>query len=272
MSLETQVADLVTATNALVSVYQTKADEIDAEVTAAVQAIPAMSKTFYVDAINGNDANDGEQATPKKTFKAACDAVPVGGYGVIYLTAAQTFELTSDIELRNKYILVNSRGYTAGDVNTYATLKNKETSTAGQATGIILKEATIYCEYVNITTAAFTAARGTYSSFIYRIGGSRAGFFWNYGRLTLSDGSLVIRASGGSEYAVNITSIEVIEALSFETTAIMVDASSSPIQFQANTMTLPTGKTIKDYITSVVRDASGYPLNVLSGNDLRIAP
>lgn len=44
-----------------------------------------MSRTFYVDAVNGDDDNDGSSSAPFRTIKKACDSVPVGGKGLIYL-------------------------------------------------------------------------------------------------------------------------------------------------------------------------------------------
>jgi len=56
-----------------------------------------MSRTFYVDAENGDDNNDGASSTPFKTIKKACDSVPVGGYGLIYFFGGQVFNLDSII-------------------------------------------------------------------------------------------------------------------------------------------------------------------------------
>jgi hypothetical protein len=44
-----------------------------------------MNRTFYVDAVNGNDNNDGSQNAPFKTLQKAFDSIPFGGRGVIVL-------------------------------------------------------------------------------------------------------------------------------------------------------------------------------------------
>jgi hypothetical protein len=44
-----------------------------------------MSPTFYVDAVNGDDNNDGSQNAPFKTLQKAFDSIPFGGRGVIVL-------------------------------------------------------------------------------------------------------------------------------------------------------------------------------------------
>ena len=70
-------------------------------------AVPnAMSKTFYVDAVNGSDSNDGSSAHPFKTIKKAVDSVPIGGHGSIQLVQNQTYFIDSDIYLYNKDIFI----------------------------------------------------------------------------------------------------------------------------------------------------------------------
>jgi hypothetical protein len=94
-----------------------------------------VSKTFYVDAVNGNDSNDGSQSSPFKTVMKACNSVPSGGVGKIYLYRGQTFEFTSHTTIDNKYITFMQYGdssgnpkilhkkytYLSGDGNTYYT-------------------------------------------------------------------------------------------------------------------------------------------------------
>ncbi len=74
-------------------------------------ALGQFNRTFYVDAVNGSDTNDGSSAAPFQTIKKACDTVPVGGYGIIYLTSGQTFQIDVDIELRRKSIFFYESSY-----------------------------------------------------------------------------------------------------------------------------------------------------------------
>jgi len=48
-------------------------------------ALGQFNRTFYVDAENGDDNNDGSEDKPFKTIKKAIDSVPVGGAGTIFL-------------------------------------------------------------------------------------------------------------------------------------------------------------------------------------------
>ncbi|WP_456390597.1 hypothetical protein [Hydrogenimonas sp.] len=67
-------------------------------------AIGQMSRTFYVDAENGDDLNDGSSGAPFATIKKACDSVPTGGRGSIYLSNSADHILTLDIGIIHKNI------------------------------------------------------------------------------------------------------------------------------------------------------------------------
>jgi len=104
MSLEQQIAVLANEAAALNQTFQNKKAEIDAAVAAAVAAAPSLYRTYYVDAVNGDDANEGTQAAPFATVKKACGAVPAGGFGRILLTDGQTHVIDQSIVLLNKRI------------------------------------------------------------------------------------------------------------------------------------------------------------------------
>jgi len=75
----------------------------NANLVSAINAVPSMmSKTFYVDAVNGDDLNDGSSTAPFKTIKKAVDSVPVGGYGTINLLSGIT--ITTSFSFENKVI------------------------------------------------------------------------------------------------------------------------------------------------------------------------
>jgi len=69
-----------------------------------------MSRTFYVDAENGDDSNDGSESAPFKTIQKACGSVPVGGFGYIYLYGGQTFALNASIILKHKSLFFQNYG------------------------------------------------------------------------------------------------------------------------------------------------------------------
>ncbi|UVL65717.1 DUF1565 domain-containing protein [Pseudomonas sp. B21-031] len=85
MSLESDVANLVTQTNSLLAYFQTRKAGIDAAVAAAIAASPETSRSWYVDPVNGLDTNKGTQAEPFKTINKAIAVTPPSGVCTAYV-------------------------------------------------------------------------------------------------------------------------------------------------------------------------------------------
>ncbi len=100
MSLSTAVANAVAKVNSLYDLVKGQYDKWNADQAVFRQkvwddvggALGQFVKSIYVDAINGNDTNDGSYQKPFKTIKKACDSVAVGGYADIKLIGSQTKE------------------------------------------------------------------------------------------------------------------------------------------------------------------------------------
>lgn len=108
MSLEQQIADLVAEASALNATFQSKKAEIETALAAAVAMAPSMIRTYYVDAVNGDDGNDGNQTAPFATIKKAVDSVPKYGGGLIFLKSGQTHMLTDHVSVGDKVIHLTS--------------------------------------------------------------------------------------------------------------------------------------------------------------------
>jgi len=65
-----------------------------------------MRRTFYVDAENGDDNNDGSSSAPFKTLQKTISSVPSGGYCGIYLKDG-TYIIDNYIILNNQNIVIN---------------------------------------------------------------------------------------------------------------------------------------------------------------------
>ncbi len=63
-----------------------------------------MNRTFYVDAVNGDDANDGSEQHPFRTIKQAVLSTPVGASAKICLKYDQTYNIDGDVSVYNKYL------------------------------------------------------------------------------------------------------------------------------------------------------------------------
>ena len=72
-------------------------------------ALGQFSRTFYVDATNGDDNNDGSSANPFKTIEKACNSVPTGGVG--YISLKSDININHNIFLYHKSISFNFNSY-----------------------------------------------------------------------------------------------------------------------------------------------------------------
>lgn len=95
MSLETTIASLVAAANALTNEVSGKIADINKKVLAATDAVPALvrslaSQTFYIDAVDGDDNNAGTSTKPLKTALAASNKVVSGSQVTLYFKTKQT--------------------------------------------------------------------------------------------------------------------------------------------------------------------------------------
>lgn len=80
MSLEQTIADLVAASNNLTGTINSKVEEIDQKVDQAVGSVPsAVSnmafRSYYIDAANGDNANDGSKGSPWKSTEPLFDVI-----------------------------------------------------------------------------------------------------------------------------------------------------------------------------------------------------
>ena len=106
MSLESQIADLVSATNNLIATFNTKKSGIDAAVAAAIAAIPTASKNFYVNQLTGDDTAAGTAAAPLKTIEKAISNTPFGGVVSVYLQT--DYQMLANITLDSRFLHLRS--------------------------------------------------------------------------------------------------------------------------------------------------------------------
>jgi len=67
--------------------------QVDGFIAGAETTIKGWWKrSFYVDAVNGDDNNPGTSNAPFKTLKKAVDNIPIGGYGKIHIIGDYTMD------------------------------------------------------------------------------------------------------------------------------------------------------------------------------------
>ncbi|KJK20356.1 hypothetical protein ACIOVF_04115 [Pseudomonas sp. NPDC087612] len=149
MSLETDVANLVTKTTDLISYFNGKKAGIDAAVAAAVAAVPAIARTFYVDGTAGDDLALGTQAAPMKTISAALSATPEGGGCVIILL--KDYVLSSPLVVRNRRVTI--RGDVDSELSRKLILNEYITSNGQRSMGGFQQVGSVSLELAYLTVS-----------------------------------------------------------------------------------------------------------------------
>ncbi|MCO7538338.1 DUF1565 domain-containing protein, partial [Pseudomonas asiatica] len=127
MSLESEIAALSSKATALIDYFTGRKASIDAAVAAAIAAAPAISRTFYIDQVAGDDTAAGTQAAPLKTLAQAIANTPSGGTLDAVLLSDYTHETTSAIA--NRRVMI--RGETNGSTVRKLILKDFAVAGAG---------------------------------------------------------------------------------------------------------------------------------------------
>ncbi|AFK72396.1 hypothetical protein [Pseudomonas putida] len=104
MSLETEIAALSSKATALFDYFSTAKAAIAKAIADAVAAAPAISRTFYVNTLIGDDSALGNVDTPFKTIDRAVAATPSGGVADIIL--AEDYTLASPISVGSRRIMI----------------------------------------------------------------------------------------------------------------------------------------------------------------------
>ena len=272
MSLEQQIGALVKASENLTGAVNGKIGEIDKAVEKAVKAIPNLSKTFYVDAINGNDSGLGDSYTPLKTirevFKRSFD-IP---FVVIQLMRGQTHVYEGDSNgvcyriLRNQTVFVP---YGSGEKPIFTPKVGNYESEKSNLHFIVLESGSVFFRGVKViipnellpgTTSWYTGFGG---SLFYRAHGSTIS---QEGSVTFGDTDIILGAlplfhSGYSaNYRIDLLNSKINADLSSNFAKLY---SSTMVMSVAGT-SISNNKLWVDLFVGVVLDGSGSPVNLVS--------
>ncbi|MBJ2242090.1 MULTISPECIES: hypothetical protein [Pseudomonas] len=129
MSTEQKLVAVVDAANDLTKMIAAKIGDINLKVQQAVTVVPqavrrAMDVALYVDAVAGNDANDGVSwATAVKTIAGAFARMTSGGRASIILKPGSVYSLAKDQVCDNKTISIQPSEFKAYDTSSYVELQ-----------------------------------------------------------------------------------------------------------------------------------------------------
>ncbi|QNM96394.1 hypothetical protein [Chitinimonas koreensis] len=257
MSLESNIADLVSAANALTAEFNAKASSINTAVASAIAAIPVNVVSYYVDSVVGDDSATGALEAPLKTLKAAIDRTPTGGAATIYLNAGTTQRITAPVTIFNKYLYIGSYG--AGDK---PVLQSDALVQAGQNTayGLTLRESTIAFTGLKLRTA--TLADGALpvaaAGLIQRADRAVGNIIVGSCDIELNAQHLAGTATSGGMLRMHFYSSAVTRP---STDGRLLALSGSVADVSINALTLPAGTVLADLFSGIVRDGSNVPRN-----------
>lgn len=115
MSLETQIAALIEASNSLTNAVAEKMGVIDQELQLAIDGVPAaivrnMGRVWHLDQVDGDDANDGRTSlTPVRNLRKIANDTPAGAAVEIRVKGTYQME-TSDAAFTGAQLLIRSYG------------------------------------------------------------------------------------------------------------------------------------------------------------------
>jgi hypothetical protein len=250
VSLETQITALVAAANSLTGAVNGKINEINAKVAAATDSVPGVvrglaNQTFFIDAIDGNDANAGtSSASPLKTAAAASAKFVSGSQVTLYFKTKQTHAVS--FFMPSGRISVNTWGSAdIKDPNDRATLKaqlsildalgNQQLAGPGLASG------QMFFTGVNIICDADSAVPMSSDASFVRYTNSHTAVMLYYCDITLGNVPFATMYTGYSARDIYMASVSIKSKAGYEASAcVLKNRNSTPptVRFEAHAVSL----------------------------------
>jgi hypothetical protein len=252
MSFNEKSSAAVEAFNQFTTQVQSKLNSFDSSQAELIAGIPAsvrdnMVKTLYVDPVLGNDNNDGlAWETAAATIEGAAAKVPVGGHGTLYLKTGTSHQMTGQVHLENRSLLIIASGYDYYTSSTYipivavmTVLENNTVQSGGFRIGRRSLLRIVGCQ---LHTGKYTAEQAGVtknnwqSSFLNTIG-SKGTVFLEHCLVQINNGQLTHQHTGGSIGSVDLYMRNV--TITVASAASLVDTTRFPYlvgQYAADAM------------------------------------
>lgn len=260
MSLEQTIADLVAASNNLTGTINSKMNEIDQKVDEATASVPdtirgLSTQTFYIDAVEGDDSNDGETtSTPRKTIKGLQAILVNGSYIQIAVKEGQVHEVQGGgISLNSGNIRFtrwnDTNGISRPVIKWIPEIDPNDTSRVyGYAMG--LQNGSFSFNKVDIYADSNGGNLHDSASFIrYRPG--HVTVFAYLADITLNDSRLATSSVGYCVRDFSFRSVNVNITDNTNGKSKILDCQTDPkgtVRLEVGTLTLPSGYTITDLV------------------------
>lgn len=261
MSLDTDIGNMIASAQALIQMFEMKKSEIESAVAAAVSAIPKLNKKFYVDAVTGDDSNDGSNGSPMQNIAKAINSVPSGGYGFLILTPGQTHLLTDSIDLTNKTIYA----YGVDSVNR-PTIENSCPS-SNSTVGFYGTNGTFKSLIVNYKTATLfdPASSKLVNNGIFNVVPSNSSLnVAIYSSVFDIGDTCVFSQYAGCQLSISLHHVEMIETAVNDQGFLLDNRHDVVTRLSAGSIILPQSKAWSDIIKNIIRAADNEPKNILT--------
>ncbi len=251
-------------------------------------ALGQFNRTFYVDAVNGDDNNTGASDAPFKTIKKAVDSVPVSGMGKIYFLNDYDFTdgkipvLQKNITLFiNKYVInvpVNSSGTYQALEGGFQLFANGVINLIFTTTGQLNIGNTGYDSNKNWGGNGKSFINYSHEALYYSKGRGQINILANQSSVNyiiLTQGQLIGPNGGSTAYSGSGFDLSVVQWNCSGSVFVLNSGNSlqnvvdflPPINFLWYTgFQDESGNTlnITDKVSGVVKDANGVPRNIIS--------
>ena len=230
-----------------------------------------MAREYWVDNNVGSDTNPGTSSAPFKTIKKAIDSVPVGGKGLIRIAGGQTYTLTENILLYNKYIVLVKEGtdkpvitadqYTSGGYGYLYCFNVANSAVASHNIHYVIPQN-------NTGTSLSYHGLGLFRSDV-EAGNCSLYFFYCDVGLNDNAGYVLFNHNryGASPAFAGLTLFTCTVSIN-KSNAFLVWLNNNSLAYSVVSSTIQdnagSGKNWQDLVSGVLRDSNGRPMNILS--------
>lgn len=255
VQFQADVADAIADAEAGLGQRQAAYDALAADLVGVVD--DKLTKVIFVDAVNGDDANDGAVATPVRTIAGAAALTVPGGNYRLRLFGDQTHELNEAAAFHNSFVALDK--YNGVARPKLVAKYNGGHPSIDYCIGITLVNSTLDINNVDLETELAARSAAHFSSGMFLCwGGGRVKTL--YANVNLGDFPLV-RVSYGHFCSLFFQHGAVDRNVNAYLSARLMEASTGA--FSIASASVPSGEAWADYLP-IVRDAAGVPINIVS--------
>lgn len=263
MSLEQNIADLVTVGRRLTDEVAGKMAGIDARVTEALRVVPEMTRIYVLDAVAGDDKAAGTAAAPLKTLAEAVKRTPVGGLLDVRLRKEQVHEVSLELDVVGKIVRIQRETLSdAAFANSPApdapVLRVLASATLHRSTVSLFDSMLIIGEYMVGVAVEIVGAPGSAVTAV-ALGGLYGGI--SRGRNAVLLRNATLKMNVGTAFAACDLYI-LSTSIARDPAALLYRVTDTGFM-SVRTVTLPAGDSLPAMISGVVKNAAGGLANLV---------